>query len=686
LFAVALLLAATMAGGPQSSVAAPAPVMPSGLIAAADGLPSSVVRRDGLAAVSELQVPASLRRAGVPPTVWRVSVPGSYPPRALRYEILSGGRRVGFGVPSFDERSLTTVTADSAVLSGHITVRYGNAAVPPGGVVRAPVAPRAPSAAAPSAPGALPDGPFAVTRAEYNLGTQVFQPSGITGKVDLVADVHYPTNLSAGPFPLVVFQHGNHSTCYRGNQARYEWPCASGWTPLPNYNGYDYIARRLASFGFIVVSTSANGVNVLGNQVGDTGMRQRGEVLEKHLDLWNDWSTVGGAPFGSLFVGKVDMTRIGVMGHSRGGEGAVWNVIVDRERATPYGIDAVLPLAPVDFTGTTINNVPLEVVLPYCDGDVSDLQGMHFFDDARYRVAGDSSPKGTVTVMGANHNFFNTVWSPSSTFPGTFDDSACVKRLTEAQQRNAGSVFIVSYFRRYVAGTVSLDPMWIGSRVPSALAPVKALVTYLAPDDPAHRVDLHRFLSSNSLAQNTLGGDVTTRLTRAGWCADTTTDPCLPGPLQWSDVHIADPGQTTLGGYRGLGQGVLGWSASTGTIKLTIPPGSGNVSALSAFQFRVAVNPGYKANKGIAVQNLTVELTDASGARAGVAASSINRAALAFPPEMPSGHMILNQLRFPLGSFTGIDLANVTAIRLIFGATAQGVVDVSDMAFTRGAQ
>jgi hypothetical protein len=668
--ALALLLAVAMGGRPQESGAAQAPAVPGAVIAAADKLPSTVIRRDGRAVVSALHVPAA------PSTVWRVTVAGSYPPRALRYEIFSGGRRVGFGVPSFDERSLTTVTADSAVLSGRIVVRYADDAVPPGGVRALPVSPRALAPAAIDAATGLPTGPFAVTRAEYNLGDEVFQPSQITGKAELAGDVHYPTDLSAGPFPLVLFQHGNHSSCYRGSNAGYDWPCPAGWTPLPNYIGYDYLARRLASFGFIVVSTSANGVNVLGNQVGDTGMRQRGEVLEKHLDLWKEWPAVGGGPFGSLFVGSVDMNRVGVMGHSRGGEGAVWQVIVDRERAQPYGIDAVLPLAPVDFTRKTINDVPLEVMLPYCDGDVSDLQGMHFFDDARYRVPGDPTPKGTVTVMGANHNFFNTVWSPSGTFPGTFDDGVCINRLTERDQRTAGSMFIVSYFRRYLAGTVALDPMWIGARVPSALAPAKALVTYLPPDDPARRLDLDRFVSNNSLTQNALGGNVTTHgLTLVDWCPDTLRFPCVPGPLQWSDVHITS-----------LHHAVLGWGNSTGAVRFAIPPGNGDVSALSAIQFRVGVNPGFRANRGIKMQNLVVELTDASGTSVGVPASSINRAALAYPPELPTGHFILNQLRFPLTSFTGVDLRHVTGVRLIFGATKQGVIDVSDMAFTRGGQ
>ena len=60
--------------------------------------------------------------------------------------------------------------------------------------------------------------------------------------------------------------------------------------------------------------------------------------------------------------------------------------------------------------------MPLAVLLPYCDGDVADLQGVHFYDDARYNVPGDSAFKHTILVMGANHNFYNTIWTPTE-FP-----------------------------------------------------------------------------------------------------------------------------------------------------------------------------------------------------------------------------------------------------------------------------
>jgi hypothetical protein len=151
-------------------------------------------------------------------------------------------------------------------------------------------------------------------------------------------------------------------------------------------------------------------------------MLARAELMQRHLDILNTFNTTGGAPFGTKFVGKFDMTRVGTMGHSRGGEGVVRHFVLNEAQGSPYGIKAVFPLAPVDFNRFVANRTALSVLLPYCDGDVSDLQGVHFYDDARYNVAGDLSPKHYILVMGANHNFYNTIWSPSSPFPGSADD------------------------------------------------------------------------------------------------------------------------------------------------------------------------------------------------------------------------------------------------------------------------
>src|ERR671928_1506922 len=81
-------------------------------------------------------------------------------------------------------------------------------------------------ARAQSDPGAA--GPLAVTREEYNYGDLAFTPTGFPAAVELKASVHYPTGLPGGPYPLIVFLHGRHSTCYsKSGVTALRWPCRS---------------------------------------------------------------------------------------------------------------------------------------------------------------------------------------------------------------------------------------------------------------------------------------------------------------------------------------------------------------------------------------------------------------------------------------------------------------------------
>src|SRR5262249_46637942 len=158
----------------------------------------------------------------------------------------------------------------------------------------------------------------------------------------------------------------------------------------------DYVGNILASQGYIVVSISANGINARDDALADSGAKARAELIQRHLDLWNDFNQDGitpfGSPFGTRFVGHVDLQNVGLMGHSRGGEGVIRNYLYNQSLGSPYGIKAVFSLAPTDFGGLVINNVPLGVLLAYDDGDVG-LQGVQFFDDSLHNVAGDSAPK-----------------------------------------------------------------------------------------------------------------------------------------------------------------------------------------------------------------------------------------------------------------------------------------------------
>jgi hypothetical protein len=227
----------------------------------------------------------------------------------------------------------------------------------------------------------------------------------------------------------------------------------------------------MASHGYIVISISANAINAADAALSDRGMNARGQLVQKHLDIWKGYTTTGGVPFGTKFVGKLDMARVGTMGHSRGGEGVVYNALLNRSLGSPYGIKAVLTLAPVDFYRKKLNGIPLLNIAPYCDGDVSDLQGVHFYDDVRYNDIADTAPKYNLLMMGANHNFFNTVWTPGSYIAGTSDDWFSTTdpfcsanrtgngRLDTIKQKAAFNAYAAAFFRMHVGGDTSFAPI-----------------------------------------------------------------------------------------------------------------------------------------------------------------------------------------------------------------------------------
>ncbi|HLG13076.1 MAG TPA: hypothetical protein VJH03_00940 [Blastocatellia bacterium] len=555
--------------------------------------------------------------------------------------------------------------------------------------------------AAPRALAQSPDpattGVHLVTREEYNLGDLAFTPTGWPQAVELRGSVHYPSDLSGPTYPLIIFLHGRHSVCANGvSFGAFQWPCPIGQTPIPSFAGYDYIAEVLASHGYVVVSISANGINATdGLAAGaEGGALARAELIQKHLDLWNGFNTVGGAPFGNKFVGRLNMQRVGVMGHSRGGEGAVRHFQLNQSLGSPYGIRAVFALAPIDFNREIINNVPLAVLLPYCDGDVSDLEGARYYDDARYNVPGDPTNKHTILVLGANHNFFNSIWTPALFLPAGDDwptllgDPHCNvlsvdHRLTHTQQRATGLVYIAAFLRVYVGGQGQFLPLLTAGASP----PASALTTQIFPafhpaDLPVERRDVNRLLDATNLTTSTIGGAVTqSGLTPFSLCGGPAPQPpqCLSGST--SRQPHTTPGIFGLL-TPGASQLTTGWDNTAATLTHDIPSGQHNVSAYQALQFRASVNFQDVRNTAGVSKDFRVMLTDGNGVSVTVRVSDSSRA-LFFPPGTLSvlPKVVLNTVRIPLSSFAGVNLADLRTIQFKFDQNVTGALLVTDILF-----
>src|SRR4029078_11828637 len=64
---------------------------------------------------------------------------------------------------------------------------------------------------------------------------------------------------------------------------------------------------------------------------------------------------------GAALVGKLDLSRVGLMGHSRGGEGVTKFIDYNRDPPAPgrkYTLRGVISLAPVDYERRAPYGVP----------------------------------------------------------------------------------------------------------------------------------------------------------------------------------------------------------------------------------------------------------------------------------------------------------------------------------------
>jgi hypothetical protein len=322
-------------------------------------------------------------------------------------------------------------------------------------------------------------GPYGIKENDYKLPSAEHTDILSGRQTELWARVYAPTegsgNLPVAKMPLAVFLHGNHMTCGTGSNPRIDnnaeytttGTCPAGYVVTPNHRGYDYIARNLASWGYVVVSINANrGINAGSGVFGDSGLNlARGRLVLKHLEQLSQWNKNGGSSslLGFDLKDKLDFEEVGLMGHSRGGEGmraanhifyaadSIWPAKIG-----PMNIKAIIEIGPVDGqTSLTLNapNLAWSVLLPLCDGDVSSLEGVKPFD-RMYASTTETpkKPKSTFVVWGANHNYFNTEWQRSDA--SGCDDHQPIfdqTRIDSPQQQKVG-IYAVSGFIRAHTG------------------------------------------------------------------------------------------------------------------------------------------------------------------------------------------------------------------------------------------
>ena len=110
--------------------------------------------------------------------------------------------------------------------------------------------------------------------------------------------MRFPSRMPAGKLPLVLLMHGQSRSCRLDKGVDTDgWPCPAGVPEFPSYRGYDYLGDALARDGFVVVSIAAGGINDFGGT-----SRPRSALINKHLALWERFTTTGGGDLADRFT------------------------------------------------------------------------------------------------------------------------------------------------------------------------------------------------------------------------------------------------------------------------------------------------------------------------------------------------------------------------------------------------
>lgn len=528
-------------------------------------------------------------------------------------------------------------------------------------------------------------------------------------KLPLNARVWYPD--APGRFPLVLVVHGNH------DMKDFSDP------------GYEYLGRLLASRGYVVASVDMNFLN--GSIRGENDAR--GWMLLQHVKAWHGFDTTSGNPL----AGRADLTRIALMGHSRGGEAVAQAASFNAMERYPddakvrlgfgYDIRAIAAIAPVDGQYrpagrlVPVRGVSYLVLHGSHDGDVSTFQGLRQYDRIEL---GDDDPsrfKSAVYVYRANHGQWNTVWRNRDRGPRSGRSLELRALMDPDDQRRVAEVYLSAFLDATLKGKAEYMPLFRDHRVAGGWLPKTMYVTRF--EQGGHRAlatfDEDVNVSTGSVEGLRIDGDSlsTWREARIPFRGRSEETQETNGVwLGWNNrIAGADttrrgpPAAYTLTLSDSLSASLRLSAADWLSLDLTAMPevpGPRRAPRAEGSDSAAPAAPKAPERKGKAPErppvDLTVELEDASGVVARLPLSRFGAVRRPLETHILRRRdrekqqfrnlyeLVLQSYTMPLADFVaarpGFDPARLRKVRLVFDRVDAGTVLVDEIGVTRGAR
>jgi dienelactone hydrolase len=476
-------------------------------------------------------------------------------------------------------------------------------------------------------------GPFPVGRADWHFGTlEVTVPGSPadTMPVEHFGTLRYPARVEGegvpvargAPFPFVVFAHGRYQVePYIGT----------------NHTQASYLLDHLASWGFVVASVN---LDVVGQYASPSAVFQRGTLIVATIEAFEALD-----PTGSVF----DLDRIGLVGHSRGGEGCLsaW------KQLEGHSISAMALIAPTDFGGQLLQGVPMLGLYGSKDGDVNNGWPIHVYDGA------SKAAKAFEYIEGANHFWFTD--SIQYAGEGSAD-------ITREQHHDIARTYIATFLLATLGPQSDLLPQLCDGPLMSVIT--DTLKLHPMYSDPGALVvdDLEDLPADPD--KNSLGGMTADSL------------------MLFSGEESLD--NTALTFFHRTQAWKLGYDTAGMATPLFVQelPGGADVTPYTAFSLRALQRWNSPNNQADAAQDLRVGLLDGQG---NVAVRRLSHYGTIPWPKTHVGasfpkKSVLRTTRIPLQEFLlsnpALDLADIRYVGLLFDQKPSAELRIDDLEFT----
>jgi hypothetical protein len=465
--------------------------------------------------------------------------------------------------------------------------------------------------------------------------------------VPLRANVYFPADAAGATtvaqisavrpsYPVVVVVHGQ-----------------AGAHPNDSYQGYDYLLQHLARNGFIAAS-----VHCASGMAG-TG---RARVLRRHLDL--------------LFArfGVKAANNVGIMGHSRGGEGVAIAARLNQQEAWGYSLNAVVSLAPTDqYTFESIAPpwaTPYLVIYGSLDGDLGyiDDTGFRLYDRAR------GAEKSMAFVYGACHDRFNTIWGDADLYFGELTPADQARVISADTHHKILMGYLNAFYREYLLGEVQWHGIFTGDWIPAAAkAATPGLRIFTQYEDTVARTvdSFEGPHTATSWETSTIGATVS----QAG----------LPATPQENDLFTLD--SQSPHATAGL---LLRWDGPGDALQYDIPPGQRDLSGYAVFSFRVTQKVDSPSNPANQAQDLRATLTDAGGTARAIRVSKLGE--IPYPDVRGQNQFTKSAMctiRIPMSAYTirclnvpEVNIHDVVSLRFEFDEKPAGEIEIDSIQFS----